>query len=117
MALTLYGISNCDTVRKARRWLDTAKVEYRFHDFRQDGLETKTIARWLSSRDWDTVINRRSSSWKALSEGDRAAMNAEHAMAAALAAPTLIKRPVLEDDGLLEFGFSESRYATLLGTA
>ncbi|MFT4768362.1 MAG: arsenate reductase [Glaciecola sp.] len=114
MALTLYGISNCDTVRKARHWLDTAEVEYRFHDFRQDGLDSATVERWLSSREWDGVINRRSTSWKALSAHDRASMNAGHAVAAAVAAPTLIKRPVLEDDGLLEFGFSESRYATLL---
>lgn len=114
MALTLYGISNCDTVRKARRWLDAAKVDYRFHDFRQDGLDDATLKRWFGSREWDTVINRRSTSWKSLSAQDRETMDAKSAASAALAAPTLIKRPVLEGDGLLEFGFSESRYATLL---
>jgi Spx/MgsR family transcriptional regulator len=116
MALTLYGISNCDTVRKARRWLDAAKIEYRFHDFRQDGLDSATVNRWLESRDWDAVINRRSTSWKALTPKDRDAMDARSAALAALAAPTLIKRPVLEGDDLLEFGFNESRYATLLSS-
>ncbi|MDP5071105.1 MAG: Spx/MgsR family RNA polymerase-binding regulatory protein [Congregibacter sp.] len=117
MALTLFGISNCDTVRKARRWLDAANVDYRFHDFRQDGLDAATIKRWMSQRDWDTVINRRSASWKALSDDARANMNAGGAVAAAVAAPTLIKRPVLEDTGVLEFGFDESRYESLVRQA
>ncbi|WP_439105985.1 ArsC family reductase [Congregibacter sp.] len=115
MALTLYGISNCDTVRKARRWLDEAGIDYRFHDFRQDGLQRSAVERWIAAQDWDKVINRRSTSWKALSEKDRETMDAESASLAALAAPTLIKRPVLEDDDILEFGFSEARYSKLLG--
>lgn len=114
MALTLYGISNCDTVRKARRWLDDAKVDYRFHDFRKDGLNTETVERWLATKDWDQVINRRSTSWKALAEDARASMDAQSAAAAAVSAPTLIKRPVLESAAVLEFGFSETRYTTLL---
>ena len=114
MALTLYGISNCDTVRKARRWLDAAEIDYRFHDFRKDGLDEATVQRWLNSRQWDSVINRRSTSWKALPAKDREAMDAGRAVKAAIAAPTLIKRPVLEGGGLLEFGFSESRYLALV---
>jgi len=114
MALTLYGISNCDTVRKARRWLDDANIEHRFHDFRQDGLSSKIIDRWLVAMDWTDIINRRSTSWKALSEDARASMDAQSAIAAAVSSPTLIKRPVLEGPDVLEFGFSESRYETLL---
>jgi Spx/MgsR family transcriptional regulator len=116
MALTLYGISNCDTVRKARRWLDDAGVEYRFHDFRKDGLTRERVATWLQKRPWEAVINRRSSSWKTLDENARNSMNSEAALAAACATPTLIKRPVLEDNGVLEFGFSSARYAELLAT-
>ncbi|EAQ96200.1 ArsC family reductase [Congregibacter litoralis] len=114
MTITLYGISNCDTVRKARRWLDDEGIDYRFHDFRQDGLEEALVKKWLSSQDWDKVINRRSTSWKALSVQERESMDAQKAAAAALASPTLIKRPVLESEGVLAFGFSESRYAALL---
>lgn len=114
MTFTLYGISSCDTVRKARRWLDSKDIDYRFHDFRKDGLEKGTVKNWLQSEDWDKVINRRSTSWKALSEKERETMDAETAVAAALASPTLIKRPVLESNSVLEFGFSESRYDALL---
>ncbi|WP_439102533.1 Spx/MgsR family RNA polymerase-binding regulatory protein [Congregibacter sp.] len=114
MAITLYGIGNCDTVRKATRWLDSNDIDYRFHDFRKDGLEEATVKKWLQSEDWDKVINRRSTSWKALPETERKNMDAKTAVAAALATPTLIKRPVLESNGVLEFGFSESRYDALL---
>ena len=114
MALTLYGISNCDSVRKARRWLDEAGIDYRFHDFRRDGLARDVLAEWLRQRPWEEVINRRSSSWKALDAAERDAMDPERALDAACAAPTLIKRPVLEDDGVLAFGFSPARYAELL---
>jgi Spx/MgsR family transcriptional regulator len=114
MALTLYGISNCDTVRKARRWLDAAGVAYRFHDFREDGTDPKTVSRWLRSQGWDTVVNRRSTSWKALSSGARESMSDENALQAIIESPTLIKRPVLEDKDLLEFGFGEERYQELL---
>jgi Spx/MgsR family transcriptional regulator len=114
MAYTLYGISNCDTVRKARRWLDAAQVEYRFHDVRQDGLAANVVESWLASRDWETVVNRRSTSWKALSEAERQGMDDDHALQAILQSPTLIKRPVLVGDDVLEFGFSTARYEALL---
>lgn len=114
MALTLYGISNCDTVRKARRWLDAAGVAYHFHDFREDGTDPETVSQWLQSQGWDTVVNRRSTSWKALSAAARESMSNENALQAIMESPTLIKRPVLADEGLLEFGFSEKRYQELL---
>ena len=113
-ALTLYGISNCDSVRKARRWLDEAHIDYRFHDFRKDGLPRETLRRWLQARSWEDVINRRSSSWKALDENERSGMDADGALRAACVTPTLIKRPVLTGEGLLEFGFSPARYEALL---
>lgn len=114
MAYTLYGISNCDTVRKARRWLDASHVEYHFHDVRQDGLAASVVESWLASQDWDTVVNRRSTSWKALSAAERDAMDSDHALQAILQSPTLIKRPVLVGDDVLEFGFSAARYGALL---
>lgn len=116
MPRTLYGISNCDSVRKARRWLDDAGIDYRFHDFRKDGLPPETVAGWLQQRPWEDLINRRSSSWKTLDESARSTMDGEAAIAAACATPTLIKRPVLEDENLLEFGFAAARYAELLHT-
>ena len=114
MSLTLFGISNCDTVRKARRWLDAEGKHYRFHDVRVDGLDASTVRAWLDQVGWEQVINRRSTSWKALAPEARESMDAKNAEQAILAAPTLIKRPVLTDDGLLEFGFNADRYHTLL---
>lgn len=114
MTVTLYGISNCDTVRKARAWLNDQGVAYRFHDFRSDGVDAKELERWLHSAGWETVLNRRSTSWKALAPEAREAMDVQHALSAAIVAPTLVKRPVLVSDNVLEFGFSPSRYTTLL---
>ena len=115
MSLTLYGIDNCDTVRRARRWLEERGKSYRFHDLRADGLDGETLQSWLAQAGWERVVNRRSTSWKALDPDARDGMDNQRAAAAILSAPTLVKRPVLADGRLLEFGFSESRYQTLLG--
>jgi Spx/MgsR family transcriptional regulator len=109
----LYGIPNCDTVKKARRWLDSEGHGYRFHDFRADGLTHQQVAGWLAALGWETLVNRRSSSWKALSEEARAAMSDDTAVAHILEAPTLIKRPLLERGETLAVGFSEARYRDL----
>jgi Spx/MgsR family transcriptional regulator len=115
MTAILYGIRNCDTVRTARRWLDDAGVVYRFHDLRSDGVDAALVAPWLQEAGWQAVINRRSSTWKALPKDARESMDEDRALAAILEAPTLVKRPVLADDGLLEIGFSAARYATIFG--
>lgn len=114
MTCVLYGIKNCDTVRKARAWLDDRGIAYRFHDFRDDGLDPAVLDQWLQQHGWEQVINRRSTSWKALDDEVRDAMNLERARESILASPTLIKRPVLSRDDLLEFGFKADRYADLL---
>ena len=115
MTPTLYGIPNCDTVRKARRWLDEAGVAYSFHDFRSDGLDRETVAGWIDAKGWETVVNRRSTSWKSLDPKLRETMDAQGAVPAILDAPTLVKRPVLVTADTLEFGFTPARYAELLG--
>ena len=115
MTPTLYGISNCDTVRKARRWLEEAGVTYSFHDLRSDGLDRETVAQWIDAKGWETVVNRRSTSWKALDPELRDSMDAKRAVLAILDAPTLVKRPVLASADTLEFGFTPARYAELLG--
>lgn len=115
MSAVLYGISNCDTVKKARRWLDDRDIDYRFHDFRGDGLAAGQVEQWLARLGWEVLINRRSSSWKALSDAERAAMSDDTAVAQVLKTPTLIKRPLLESGENLEVGFSEARYQELLG--
>jgi len=108
--ITLYGIKNCDTVKKARKWLETQDVEYRFHDLREDGLARKTAAAWLKQLPWDTVVNRRSTTWKTLSPEQREAMDADSALEAILEHPTLVKRPVLDTGHELHCGFSAAQY-------
>jgi len=111
--LTLYGIKNCDTVKKARRWLEENNVEYQFHDFRSDGLESKTVAQWLEVIGKDTLINRRSTTWKQLSDAERQQADGNDAAALLVAHPTLIKRPVLAAGKTLQVGFNPSQYASL----
>ena len=92
----LYGIPNCDTVKKARKWLDTNEINYEFHDFRKDGLHKDKAKQWLAVHGWESVVNRRSTSWKELNPSIREKLDTEAALEAILTNPTLIKRPVLE---------------------
>ena len=108
--ITLYGIKNCDTVKKARKWLELHGVEYEFHDFRADGLGPDAVQAWLAELGWQTLVNKRSTSWKALDEQQRESMDEESALAAILAQPTLIKRPLLDTGHERFTGFSADNY-------
>lgn len=110
---TLYGINNCDTVKKARKWLDAHGIDYSFHDFRADGLEREHVAEWLQELGWEVLVNRRSTSWKALDEATRENMDDATALAAILAHPTLIKRPLLDTGTRRHTGFTPADYDRL----
>jgi Spx/MgsR family transcriptional regulator len=111
--ITLYGIKNCDTVKKARRWLEDHGIDYRFHDFRDDGLDAGQVERWLGELGWEELLNRRSTSWKALPPEFRDAMDDEAALQAILEQPTLIKRPLLDTGHERFTGFSAANYQTI----
>jgi arsenate reductase len=104
--ITVYGIPNCDSVRKARSWLAEQGLEYRFHDFKKAGVPEEQLEDWLERFGWETVINRRGMSWRRLPAEDREAMDASLAREAALANPSLIKRPVVEHGGNTLIGFN-----------
>lgn len=108
--ITLYGIKNCDTVRKARKWLELHGIEYAFHDFREDGLDAGQVRQWLRELGWENLVNRRSTSWKALDANAREAMDDETALQAIMAQPTLIKRPLLDVGHERFTGFSAKNY-------
>ena len=108
--ITLYGIKNCDTVKKARKWLEARSIEYAFHDFREDGIEREQIKAWLDELGWETLVNRRSTSWKALDEDTRDTMDATSALEAILEQPTLIKRPLLDTGAERHTGFKADLY-------
>ena len=114
--ITLYGIKNCDTVKKARKWLDSHGVDYQFHDFREDGLEQEAVAIWLAELGWQNLVNKRSSSWKALDEQARQSMDEKSALAAILVQPTLVKRPLLDTGHERFTGFSAASYEKIFST-
>jgi len=109
--VTVYGIENCDHVRRARHWLRARGIEFRFHDFRRDGLAQDCLQRWLSHVPWDSLLNRRGQTWRRLdAERRRAIVDQASAVEAMLAEPTLIRRPVVEVDERLLIGFSEAAF-------
>jgi arsenate reductase len=111
--ITLYGIKNCDTVKKARKWLDEHGVDYQYHDFRENGLGEEAVTAWIEELGWQNLLNRRSTSWKALPEKTRLNMDEAAARKAVLLHPTLIKRPLL-DTGKQRFtGFSAASYVKI----
>jgi Spx/MgsR family transcriptional regulator len=111
--ITLYGIKNCDTVKKARKWLEQHHVEYQFHDVREDGLQRAAVQEWLDELGWETLVNKRSTSWKALDATQRENMDASSALDAILAQPTLIKRPLLDTGHERHCGFSAANYQSI----
>lgn len=112
--VTLYGIPNCDAVKKARRWLEGAGVAYHFHDYRKDGLQQDTLVQWVDELGWEMLLNRRGSTWRKLPEKEKLAINAERAITLMLEQPTMIKRPLLDMGGQKLLGFSEEQYSNLL---
>lgn len=115
MTVTIYGIKTCDTVRKARAFLDAERVPYRFHDFRVDGLDAATLARWIDALGWEKLLNKASTSFRALPEDRRKVPDAAAATVLMLAEPTMIKRPVLDAEGRLTVGFRPDAWRGLLG--
>jgi len=113
MLPTLYGIPNCDTVKKARVWLDQHGVAYAFHDYRKLGVDRATLAEWVAAHGWETVLNRAGTTFRALPPEAKADLDADKAIELMLAQPSMIKRPVLEVDGRTTVGFRPEVYAAV----
>lgn len=111
--ITLYGIKNCDTVKRARSWLEDAGVDYEFHDFRAEGLRREKLEQWLQTLGVETLVNKRSATWKQLDASTRDRFTATTAVSVILANPTLIKRPVLEAGEQILVGFDNASYSAL----
>ena len=114
--MILYGIANCDTVRKARKFLETNSVMFQCHDFRKDGFALHIFNQWLESQPLDVLINKRSTSWKQLSEAQQQGLSDGTDLSPLLEMPTLIKRPLLQTDSTLLVGFKQADYQALLDT-
>ncbi|MCX4025457.1 ArsC family reductase [Endozoicomonas sp. SM1973] len=112
--IKLYGIKNCDTVKKARKWLDEQQIAYEFHDFKTAGIHRDIIAQWLTQLDQDTLINKRGTTWRRIPETQKINLTDEKAITLMLANPSVIKRPVLDKDGNISVGFSPESYSEIL---
>ena len=115
MPATLYGFKSCDTVRKARAWLDRRGVDYDFFDYRVKPLQPSVLDGWFGRAGWEAVLNRNSTTFKELPDADKAGIDERRARAMILAETNLIKRPVLEFDDALLFGFREKQYEAATG--
>jgi arsenate reductase len=114
MDIVLYGIPNCDTVRKARAWLADGNIAYRFHDFKKAGVSRELLAAWVAAASWEALVNRRGTTWRTLPETRRiAVVDAESAIALMEESPSVIKRPVLAASGAVHVGFSADMYAQI----
>ncbi len=111
--MILYGIANCDKVRAARKWLASRGIDYRFHDFRKDGLTTTQIEQWLAHQPLSALLNKRSTTWRQLSEEDRNAIE-QGVLSKLICHPTLIKRPVLDTGDQILVGFDPQNWQELL---
>ena len=115
--ITLYGLKNCDTCRKALKWLAGQGIEHRFFDVRADGLGRDRIEAWAGALGWEVLLNRRSTTWRQIAEAERADLDEARAVALMAAHPTLIKRPVIETATGTSVGFTKDTEAALTGAA
>ena len=113
MTVTIYGIKNCDTMKKARAWLDARGVAYRFHDYKAEGIDAASLTRFVDALGWETVLNRAGTTFRALPDADKQGIDAARAVALMQAQPSMIKRPILDRDGALTAGFKPDIYETL----
>ena len=115
MAITIYGIKNCDTMKKARAWLDKKRVAYAFHDYKTAGIERERLEQWEKKVGWEILLNRAGTTFRKLPDKDKSGLNAKKAMTLMLAQPSMIKRPVLDlGGGKLLVGFTPELYGRQL---
>jgi arsenate reductase len=110
-SIVIYGIKNCDTMKKARTWLDDHGIAYRFHDYKTEGVERERLVRWAKEVGWEALINRAGTTFRKLDDADKEKLGETKAIALMLAQPSMIKRPVLDLGGRLLVGFKPEIYA------
>lgn len=114
MTVTVYGIPNCDTVKKARTWLDARGIGYTFHDYKKQGADAARIAGWAEQAGWEKVLNRAGTTFRKLPDVDKQGLDAAKAVSIMAANPSAIKRPVVEYSGGLLVGFNEAEWGATL---
>jgi len=115
MSMELYGIPNCDTVKKARTWLEARGIAYDFHDYKKQGADPVTLKAWVAAKGWETILNRAGTTFRKLPDEAKQGLDEAKAIALMLEQPSMIKRPVAEYPGGLLVGFKEPEWAAALG--
>ncbi|RJF86010.1 ArsC family reductase [Sphingomonas cavernae] len=115
MSITMYGIKNCDTIKKARTWLEDRGIAYDFHDYKAVGADEAALRGWVSEHGWETILNRAGTTFRKLPDADRVGLDADKAIALMLAQPSMIKRPVLDLGERRLVGFKPDQYEAALG--
>lgn len=110
----VYGIKNCDSVKKARNWLEAQAISYRFHDYREDGLDTELVQHFIDQLGLEVILNQRSTSWRQLDPAQKQNLTPDQALQLLVTVPTLIKRPILDTGTQLLVGFSPDLYRNRL---
>lgn len=116
-SVTIYGIKNCDTMKKARSWLDERNIAYSFHDYKAAGIERKRLEDWAKQVGWETLLNRAGTTFRKLADAEKTNLTEKKAIALMVAQPSMIKRPVLEEGSRLLVGFKPDVYAKEFGAA
>lgn len=112
----MFGIPNCDTIKKARQWLEAQNIEYQFHDYKKEGVDAHLLEEWSEAVGWERLLNRRGTTWRKLSDEAKEGVDESEAIALMVEHPSMIKRPVLLVDGTINVGFSESVYQKLFSS-
>ena len=113
--VTVYGIKACDTMKKARTWLEDHGIAYDFHDYKTQGVAPERVAEWIAAVGWEKVLNRNGTTFRKLSDEDRSNLSADKAIALMVANPSMIKRPIIESQGPLILGFNPEDYQRAFG--
>ena len=113
MTITMFGIPNCDTIKKAKKWLEAEGIEFEFHDYRKQGITEELVTSFCSELSWELVLNKRGTTYRQLSQEQKDTLTEQKAIALLVEQPAMIKRPILKVDGKLHIGFKADQYAAI----
>lgn len=113
MTTIMYGIPNCDTIKKAKKWLEAEGVEYQFHDYRKQGINAEMVTVFCQQLGWENVLNKRGTTYRQLTQEQKNGLNEQNAIALLIEQPAMIKRPILDIDGQYHLGFKADQYSTI----
>ncbi|CDT16287.1 putative Arsenate reductase [Vibrio coralliirubri] len=113
MTITMFGIPNCDTIKKAKKWLEAEGIEFEFHDYRKQGITEELVKSFCSELGWELVLNKRGTTYRQLSQEQKDTLTEEKAVTLLVEQPAMIKRPILKVEGKLHIGFKADQYATI----